>query len=246
MFTNRVQTHLRGRGAALSAGGWSPEGGRRYPAPLHTPRLSGRARLFRTSTPASASDWGRGVRTGWGAGGHPQTPATPDAVPAATSVHPPRERAESPRLPAALELSSLHPHPAPPCPASPRLLIPQCAPPHKLLHLPSPLPAQLSVASHSARQAASRLPTPRAVLPSAPSPGVAHRALAPSPRPLPFSSTLCALSRPPATGVPQAGECRVVWPGGTRARRWGDAPSSFPGFPRLPAPRLRGSQKSCK
>lgn len=168
MFTNRVQTHLRGRGAALSAGGWSPEGGRRYPAPLHTPRLSGRARLFRTSTPASASDWGRGVRTGWGAGGHPQTPATPDAVPAATSVHPPRERAESPRLPAALELSSLHPtlpHPAPPRPAS--------SLPNALRHtsfFTSHLPYRLSYPSR---------PTPPGKLP----PGSRPHALFSPPRP---------------------------------------------------------------
>lgn len=238
-----VQTHLRGRGAALSAGGWSPEGGRRCPAPLRTAWLSGRARLFRTSTPASASEWGKGVRTGWGRGDTPRH-QRPQMQPRLLHRGTRLERAESPRLPAALELSSLHPHPAPPCPASsfPNALRPT-------IFFTSHPPYRLSYPS---------CPTPPRKLPPGSRP---HALFSPSrpplrrpPRPGPQSTPAPLLVVPILCSVPphlpqvyrRQGRCRVVRPGGTRAGRWGDAPSSFPGFPRLPAPRLAGSQKSCK
>lgn len=130
------------------------------------------------------------VRPHWvGAGEHPQTPASPDAAPVATSVHPPRESrvAQASRRSRAL-LSA--PRPAPPRPAppphSPRRCAPQSSSP------PIPL-------TGLAIRPASCLPAPgptRCSLLRA-LPCVAHRALAPSSHPLPFSSSpFCARSRP--------------------------------------------------
>lgn len=130
-----------------------------------------------------------------GAGGHPQTPPTPDAAPAATSVHP---LLESPVAQASCRsralLSALPPRLPLPSALRPTSLF-TSHPLYRLSYLSRPTPPR-------------KLPPglwPHALFSPRTLPCVAHRALAPSPRPLPFSSSLlCALFRP--TCVPQTGE----------------------------------------
>lgn len=189
--------HLWGRRTAVCASESSPEGGRRCPAFLRTAWLSGCVRLSWTLVPASASDSGRGVRTGGkgkGKGWHSQTPATPDAAAAATSLH-------RPGIPP--PWSSPLCDPAPPRP----LTLPSPAP--RLLpgSSPLPIPRIRSAIRPAPLRPARYLPvlwpprsSPRRGLPCA-------RPSRPSPEVHPHCQLLRPYSAlgpvPPATAVPQ-------------------------------------------